>query len=84
MQLISGQGLPVDISEGQEAGQPGVDHVELHVWVGAAVGGARAGPLAPAVADEPFGQGELAFGEHLPQVDVGAAHDEGQCSRIAR
>ena len=56
VELVAGQGPDVVVVTADEPGQPGVDDVELHVGMGAAVVGAPAAPHVPGVADDALGR----------------------------
>ena len=57
MELVAGEGANVVVVTADEAGQAGVDDVELHVGMGAAVGGAglprtfQVSPTTPSAVD---------------------------------
>ena len=84
MQLITGEGPIVVGVAGDEAGQSGVDDVQLHVRVRGTVSRPPARPLVPGIADEALGERQLGLVEHLAPVDRRAAHDEVERAVILR
>ena len=76
VQLVAGEGADVVVVTADEPGQAGVDDVELHVGVGAAVLGAAAAANVPGVADDTVGGRQLGLVEHLAAVDHRPADDQ--------
>jgi len=82
VQLVARQRTAVGIDCDQRR-QAGVDHVELHVRVGRAIGRPAASPALPGVAHEPGVEVEDALVEDLTLVDGRPSHDELDPSHVA-
>ena len=83
MELVAGERSPVRV-DGDEAGEAGADHVQLHVGVGGAVRGLPAAAGRPAVADQALDQVEGAFFQHLALALGGPSHDELDAAAVGR
>src|SRR4051812_48527834 len=76
--------MPAALVLGDECHDARAHQVELHVWMGTAVGGPFAAALPPIVANETVDQIELTFRENVALAHLGPPNDHLQHTIVCR